>query len=95
MKDPRSASDSTPKFNNSTELSKYIWTLKTTIVNNGKMENTRKGFIILNEMKRCNLCNLEKYFIICEKNKTSLNQKCGLINSCRQFSKFLLTNHPT
>ena len=81
---------------NATELSKYVWTLK------DKSTDYRINWRILdkarsysNRTKRCNLCILEKYYIVCHPDKATLNQKCGLINSCRHFSKFLLANHPT
>ena len=47
-----------------------------------------------NNSKKCNLCNLEKYFILCHENEATLNQKCGLINNCKHAPKFLLANHP-
>ena len=42
------------------------------------------------------ICNLEKYFIICENHEASLNQKCGVMNSCRHMyvnSSFPTTQH--
>ncbi len=84
------------KLKNATELSKYIWPIKE------KHINYKVSWKILGhampystKTKRCNLCTLEKYFILCHKDKASLNQRSGLVNCCRHFSKFLLSHHPT
>ena len=81
---------------NATELSKYIWSLKSKNINyiiNWKILGQASAYN--NRTKKCNLCNLEKYFIICHPKKATLNQRCGLINSCRHFRKFCLANHPS
>lgn len=79
---------------NSTELSKYIWTLK-----NNNQEYKIKWKIIgrantyTNKSKECNLCLLEKYFIICQKEKATLNKKSELISTCRHRKKYLLSSN--
>ena len=77
-----------------TELSKYIWTLKD---HNKKFELSRK---IVNQAKpysnfnkRCNLCTMEKFFIIYKPKMATLNNRCELVSKCRHSSKFLLINN--
>jgi hypothetical protein len=79
-----------------TELSKYVWTLKNRnkeYIINWKILDKARAYT--NKTKKCNLCVLEKYYIICHPEKSTLNQRCGLVSSCRHSSKFLLNNHPT
>ena len=76
---------------NATELSKYIWTLKekgTDFEMKWKIMGKAKPYS--NVSKRCGLCNLEKYFIICHGDKATLNKKSELINTCRHAAKFKL-----
>ena len=74
-----------------TELSKHIWKLKDSNINYQiKWKIIGKAKPYCNTTKRCNLCLLEKYYIICHKDKASLNQKSELISCCRHKSKFLL-----
>ena len=81
---------------NSTELSKYVWSLKDRNINyNITWKVLGKTSSYNNRSNKCNLCTLEKYFILCHPDKATLNQKSGLINSCRHSNKFLLANHPT
>lgn len=79
------------RYQNSTELSKHIWNLK----------NSKKDFHIAwkiigrgspysNRTKRCNLCILEKYFIICKPTLASLNKRTDLTYLCRHSHKFTL-----
>ena len=84
------------KLKNATELSKHIWILKEkktdytiewTIVDKAKSYN--------NSSKRCHLCLQENFYILCHPELASLNQKSGIINSCRHKNKFLLSKHPT
>ena len=81
-------------YRKQTELSKHIWTLK-----DSKIEYTIKWKIVrrakpyTNISKRCNLCLMEKYFIICHPNMASLNRRSELLNTCRHASKFKLINH--
>jgi hypothetical protein len=84
------------KLKNSTELSKHVWRLK----NENKVYNLNWKIIghassYSNKTKNCNLCNLEKYYLIFQKEKATLNQKCGFVSSCRHAAKYLLSHHPT
>ena len=81
------------KYEYSTELSKYIWTLKDKEIDY-KLEwkIIGRASSYSNTTKRCNLCLLEKYFIICHRDKASLNKRSELVNCCRHSSKFLLKN---
>jgi hypothetical protein len=84
------------KLRNSTELSKYIWTLKEKGIGYQlKWKIVAKAKAYNNISKKCNLCLEEKYYIITHPELASLNQKSGIINSCRHRQKFALANHPT
>ena len=83
-------------FNNegkklSTELSKYIWSLK-----ESNREFTVTWKIVCHARpynsitKKCNLCTTEKYFIICKPEMASLNKRSELISKCRHQNKYLL-----
>ena len=81
------------KLKKSTELSKYIWSLK----DNHKQYTISwkilgKASSYSNITKRCNLCLLEKFYIICHKGKATLNRRSELVNHCRHAKKFLLCN---
>ena len=76
----------------STELSKYIWDIKTS-----GHEYTITWRIIgrakpcsVSSMK-CDLCTLEKYYIICHLNMCTLNSRSEPISStCRHSRKFTM-----
>ena len=75
----------------STELSKYIWDIKTS-----GHEYTITWRIIgrakpcsVSSMK-CNLCTLEKYYIIYHPNMCTLNSRSELISTCRHSRKFTM-----
>ena len=79
-----------PAYKNQTELSKYIWELKE------KQKNFQLSWKILgraraysNLTKKCGLCTLEKYFILCHREMASLNKQSELGGSCRHATKFL------
>ena len=81
---------------NATELSKYIWKLKEKNTDYKITWKTLgKAQSYSNRTKKCNLCLLEKFFIICHPDKATLNKKSELISHCRHMSKFLLSNTPT
>ena len=42
--------------------------------------------------KKCNLCIMEKYFIICKPETCTLNKRNELASACRHASKFLIKN---
>jgi predicted GIY-YIG superfamily endonuclease len=81
------------KYSNQTELSKHIWKLKDSNRDfNIKWNILGKATSYSNTTKRCNLCLLEKYYIICHPNKSTLNQKSELVNTCRHRAKYKLSN---
>ena len=43
-----------------------------------------------NLMKRCNLCNTEKFFPITKPHMATLNRRNELISTCRHRRKFIL-----
>ena len=76
---------------NSTELSKHVWKLKSSNKEfnlQWKILGHAKAYS--NTTKRCNLCILEKYFIICHSELATLNKRTELINCCRHSRKHLL-----
>ena len=76
-----------------TELSKHIWSLKEKKINykiTWKILGRAKPYT--NATKLCNLCTLEKFYIICHRDKASLNKKSELVNHCRHRDKYLLKN---
>ena len=83
----------TEKYSNQTELSKYVWRLKkakTEYKITWKILGRARAYC--NTTKRCNLCTLEKYYIICHPELATLNKRSELFSSCRHASKFLLNN---
>ena len=78
-------------YSSQTELSKYVWELKQ------KKIQHRITWKIIDKAhpyspisKRCNLCILEKYYILRHRDKATLNKRSELTSSCRHASKFLL-----
>jgi hypothetical protein len=78
---------------NSTELSKHIWSLKD---NNIRYAVDWKIMARANSYsnigKKCNLCIMEKYFIICKPETCTLNKRNELASACRHANKFLIKN---
>ena len=80
-----------PKKKNATELSKHIWRLK-----ENNIEFTITWEIVArakpysNSNKKCNLCTTEKYFILCEPHRSSLNNRNELTSTCRHANAYLL-----
>ena len=76
-----------------TELSKYIWELK-----DRKIDYSIKWKIIAHASsyskisKRCNLCTLEKFYIMFHKDMATLNKKNELVSFCKHRKKFCLYN---
>ena len=74
-----------------TALSKHIWRIKE---NNLEYEITWKILGYARPYspitKQCNLCILEKYYIICHREMASLNKKSELVNKCLHRDKYLL-----
>ena len=76
---------------NSTELSKYIHTLKDDNVNYSvKWKILKKCNAYSNSSKKCFLCLYEKYIIVCKPNLCSLNRRTELMGFCRHKGKFRL-----
>ena len=80
-------------YSNQTELSKHVWQLK-----NAKVDYTITWKILdraqsySNATKRCKLCTLEKFYIICKQKLATLNKRTELASTCRHANKFLLKN---
>lgn len=80
-------------YSNQTELSKHVWQLK-----KAKVDYTIKWKILdraqsySNATKRCKLCTLEKFYIICKRELATLNKRTELASTCRHVNKFLLKN---
>ena len=52
----------------------------------------RKARAYNNNSKRCELCSWEKYFIVYEPEKASLNKRSEIASTCRHSYKFLVKN---
>ena len=77
---------------NSTELSKYIWSLKDKNIKytvSWKIMGRAKTYS--NMGKKCNLC-IMKYFIICKPETCSLNKRNELASACRHANRFSIKN---
>ena len=81
------------RYENQTELSKYIWRLK----REGK--DYRIGWDILRRApaysslsKRCDLCVTEKLMILFMDKSTLLNRRSELVSKCRHQNKVYLSN---
>ena len=81
------------KYENSTELSKHIWSLKD---RNQEYDITwsitNHATPYSNETKRCNLCLTEKLCIMKANKSSLLNKRSELISKCRHENKYYLTN---
>ena len=77
----------------STELSKHIWDLKD---NNKQFEISWKIICkakpYSNVTKRCNLCNAEKYYIVCKPQLATLNKRSELVRKCIHKQGYLIGN---
>jgi hypothetical protein len=81
-------------YRNSTELSKYVWTLKDSNVHFSiKWKILKQCKPYSNITKRCNLCLHEKFVIICHPELCTLNSRNELVSTCRHRRKFLLNNY--
>ena len=80
-------------YSNQTELSKHVWQLKNAKVDytiTWKILNRAQSYS--NATKRCKLCTLEKFYIICKQRLATLNKRTELASTCRHANKFLLKN---
>jgi len=79
------------KKRNDTELSKYIWSLREQNVKyEMKWKIEQKCASYTNTTKKCKLCTTEKYIILCENQKASLNKRSEIMATCRHRKKYLL-----
>ena len=81
------------RYRTQTELSKHIWGLKDRGTNfeiSWKILRHAKSYS--NVAKRCSLCTMEKFFIICRSSMASLNKRTELISTCRHAAKHKLKN---
>ena len=81
------------KLQNVTKLSEYIWDKKS------KGEDYNIEWTILGRAnqynpasKECNLCNLEKYYIVMKPELASLNRNEEIMTICRHRKQALLCN---
>jgi hypothetical protein len=78
----------------STELSKYIWSLKdANTTYTLKWNIISKAYACKNGNSTCGLCLTEKYYIICQPLMATLNDRKALVSMCRHANKFLLSNY--
>ena len=78
---------------NSTELSKHVWNLKDKNIDfEIKWAILRKSKPYNNKSRKCHLCLLEKYYIICKPELGTLNKRNELASSCRHKAPFLYKN---
>lgn len=81
------------RLQHSTELSKHIWSLKEQDIKyNIKWEIICRAQPYTNVTKQCNLCLMEKYFIIFKPDFASLNKRSELVSTCRHARKFMIEN---
>lgn len=80
------------KYENSTTLSKHIWTLKDLNQNYSiKWHQKKQASTYTKESRKCNLCNLEKTLILYSTEPNLLNKRGELMNKCRHRNKHLLS----
>ena len=79
------------KRRNETELSEHLWQLKEA---NKEIDITWKTLAkakpYTNLTKRCNLCTIEKFFLICRPHMATLNKRNELVSTHRHRRKFIL-----
>ena len=76
---------------NATTLSQHIWKMKDNNISytlNWKI--IAKGKPYSTSSKSCNLCNKEKFFIICRPQMATLNARSELVGDCKHRRKHLL-----
>ena len=78
-------------YEGQTELSKFIWSLRrSSIPFHISWEIVDRATSYSPITKRCNLCILEKYYILRHKERASLNKRSELASNCRHALKFTL-----
>ena len=78
---------------NNTELSKYVWKLKEQErPYNIKWAIIHRAKAYDNKSKRCQLCTLEKYYIICRPELGTLNKRNELASGCMHKAAYQYKN---
>jgi hypothetical protein len=78
---------------NATTLSQHIWKLKDNRIDYKiTWKIIAKARAYSPETKSCNLCLIEKYYIIYKPNMATLNSRNELNSTCRHRKKYLLNN---
>lgn len=78
---------------NSTELSKYLWSLKDNNTNYTlKWKILKQIEAYSNTNKKCNLCIGEKYYILFKPELSTLNKRNEIVSTCRHSRKFVLNS---
>jgi hypothetical protein len=81
---------------NSTELSKFVWSLKQQNINYDiKWSIIQRASPYNPATKRCNLCLAEKYHILTASSHNTLNKRSELISNCRHRNKHKLNAFST
>jgi hypothetical protein len=81
------------KHMNATGLSRHAWNLKKNNIEHSiTWKIIQKSNPYTSATKRCNLCTTEKFFIICQPERSTLNKRNELVSACRHRQKFLLEN---
>ena len=81
---------------NTTELSKYIWSLKDQDIDfDIKWKILKHAKPYNNTTKRCNLCLSEKFYLMYKPDEASLNKRTELMSKCRHSNDFLLNSKRT
>ena len=76
---------------NTTELSKYVWTLKDNNIDHTiTWTKLTSATPYNNNNKRCNLCLHEKYYILYKPHMATLNKRTEINNTCRHSRSYLL-----
>ena len=83
------------RYQNSTALSKDVWSLKSNNVNFViKWSIHKEARAYNNAAKRCDLCLAEKLAIALADKGKSLNRRSEFVFKCRHENKFYLRNYP-
>ena len=78
---------------NQTTLSRYLWALKDQNIHYSlKFSILARAKPYSSKFKQCGLCNKERFFIITQPLKSSLNRRNELTSKCMHRDKFLLSN---
>ena len=81
------------KYENDSELSKYLWTLNDRGVGYSiKWNIAAHASPYKCGTRRCDICLAEKTFIVRSEHKGLLNKRTELVSKCRHRNKFLLKN---